>query len=149
MEIKRNMKKILVGFITILAFAACKNKVNTKEVIVNTENTTTVKFVKDIYDFGQIKEGDKVDYAFEFTNNGKVPLIITNAVASCGCTMPNWPKEPIKPGEKSKINVEFNSAGKKGLQDKVITLTANTLPNQIRLHLIGEVLRNKNVVVKK
>lgn len=135
------MKKIIIGLVAIFAIAACKGNRKTDVANVNSKTTTTVKFTKDIYDFGEITVGDKVSYAFEFKNTGNVPLIITNAVASCGCTMPNWPKEPIKPGETGKINVEFNSAGKKGLQDKIITITANTIPTPIKLHLIGDVLK--------
>ena len=105
--------------------------------------TTTppvMKFEYDNHDFGKIKEGDKVNYKFNFTNTGKTPLIITNAVASCGCTTPDWPKGPIKPGDGGQINVTFNSMGKKGLQDKMITITSNTSPPQTVVHLIGEVL---------
>ncbi|TAH01612.1 MAG: DUF1573 domain-containing protein [Sphingobacteriales bacterium] len=143
------MKKILLGLITILAIIACKEKVKNQEVGVNSENATTINFSKEIFDFGKITQGDTVVNAFEFTNTGKIPLIITNAVASCGCTLPNWPKEPIKPGDTGKINVVFNSTGKKGLQDKVITITANTNPAQNKVHLIGEVLKNQNEVTVK
>ena len=99
-----------------------------------------MKFEYDNHDFGKIKQGDKVNYKFNFTNTGKTPLIITNAVASCGCTTPDWPKGPIKPGDGGLINVTFNSMGKRGLQDKMITITANTNPPQTVVHLIGEVL---------
>jgi len=99
-----------------------------------------MKFEKESHDFGKIKQGDKASYDFKFTNNGKSPLIITDAVASCGCTTPEWPKTPVKPGESGLIKVVFNSAGKTGLQDKQITITANTVPAQNMVHLIGEVL---------
>jgi hypothetical protein len=66
-------------------------------------------------------------------------LIIKDAVASCGCTKPEWPNTPIKPGESAAIKVTFNSLGKMGLQDKQITITANTNPAQNLVHLIGEV----------
>ena len=102
-----------------------------------------MKFDNDSHDFGKIQQGDKVNYKFNFTNTGKTPLIISSAVASCGCTTPDWPKGPIKPGEGGLINVTFNSMGKKGLQDKMITITANTNPPQNVVHLIGEVLEKK------
>jgi len=102
-----------------------------------------MKFDNDSHDFGKIQQGDKVNYKFSFTNTGKTPLIISSAVASCGCTTPDWPKGPIKPGEGGLINVTFNSMGKKGLQDKMITITANTNPPQNVVHLIGEVLEKK------
>jgi len=105
----------------------------------NAENAPVMKFEKDIRDFGKIKTGDKVSADFKFTNTGKSPLIITDGTASCGCTRPEWPKTPIKPGDKGIIHVTFSSIGKLGLQDKLITITANTIPAQNRVHLIGEV----------
>jgi hypothetical protein len=114
-----------------------------KTAATTTANAATapiMKFEKESHDFGKIKQGDKVSYDFKFTNDGKSPLIITDAVASCGCTTPEWPKTPVKPGESGLIKVVFNSAGKTGLQDKQITITANTVPAQTMVHLIGEVL---------
>lgn len=115
----------------------------TKTAATTTANAAAapvMKFEKESHDFGKIKQGDKVSYDFKFTNDGKSPLIITDAVASCGCTTPEWPKTPVKPGESGLIKVVFNSAGKTGLQDKQITITANTVPAQTMVHLIGEVL---------
>ena len=102
-------------------------------------NAPAMKFEKETHDFGKIKEGEKVTYAFKFTNTGKSPLIIKDAVATCGCTKPEWPTAPIQPGEEGAIKVTFNSAAKMGLQDKQITITANTNPAQNMVHLIGEV----------
>jgi Protein of unknown function (DUF1573) len=106
-------------------------------------NAPVMKFDNASHDFGKISQGDKVSYKFNFTNSGKSPLIISNAVASCGCTTPNWPKAPIKPGDSAQILVVFNSTGKAGLQDKMITITANTTPPQNVVHLVGEVLVKK------
>lgn len=102
-----------------------------------------MKFEYATHDFGKIQEGDKVTYKFNFANTGKSPLIITDAVASCGCTIPTWPKAPIKPGDGGQVVVTFNSTGKKGLQDKMVTITANTNPRQNVVHLVGEVLEKK------
>jgi hypothetical protein len=102
-----------------------------------------MKFEYVTHDFGKIQQGDKVTYKFNFANTGKSPLIIVDAVASCGCTIPTWPKAPIKPGDGGQITVVFNSLGKKGLQDKMITITANTNPRQNVVHLVGEVLEKK------
>ncbi len=87
---------------------------------------TTVSFKEMKFDFGQINEGDVVNHTFAFTNTGSNPLIITNAVGSCGCTVPTYPKEPIAPGANGNIEVQFNSHGKAGEQDKTITVSANT-----------------------
>jgi len=110
---------------------------------VKQTNAPIMNFDKSSYDFGKITRGDKVTYDFKFTNTGKSPLIITNAVASCGCTTPNWPKTPVIPGQSGQITVVFNSTGKVGLQDKMVTITANTNPAQTVVHLVGEVLEKK------
>jgi hypothetical protein len=106
----------------------------------NAANAPVMKFEKETHDFGKIKTGEKVTFDFKFTNTGKSPLIITDALASCGCTKPIWPTTPIKPGESGNIRVVFNSAAKMGLQDKQITIKANTNPPENRVHLIGEVI---------
>jgi uncharacterized protein DUF1573 len=102
-------------------------------------NAADFKFEKDEYNFGTIKQGEKVEYDFAFVNSGKEPLVITDAHGSCGCTVPTWPKEPIKKGEKGMIHVTFNSAGKMGMQDKTVTLNSNAKSNPKVLHLKGTV----------
>jgi hypothetical protein len=99
------------------------------------------KFENDTHDFGKIKEGDKVTYKFNFANVGKAPLIISKVEASCGCTKPEWPTTPVKPGEGGQITVTYDSAGHNGLVDKMITITANTDTATTTLHLVGEVLK--------
>jgi len=80
----------------------------------------------DTHDFGAIPEGPDASYAFEFKNTGKEPLIIQNASASCGCTTPEWPKEPILPGKSGKIVVTFHTAGKAGQPfNKTVFITSN------------------------
>jgi hypothetical protein len=148
------MKKLFLSLaVAGLLFTACnqgsKEKVQnpadstaaagTGEAAVDATNAPVIKLEKDTYDFGKIKEGEKVTYAFKFTNSGKSPLIIKDAVATCGCTTPEWPKAPVQPGGSGEIKVTFNSAAKMGLQDKQITVTANTNPAQTMMHLIGEV----------
>ena len=104
----------------------------------NTEGAA-IKFEKDEYNFGTIKQGDKVEYTFQFVNTGKEPLIISEAHGSCGCTVPEWPKQPIKKGEKGEIKVTFNSAGKQGMQDKTVTITSNATDSPKVLHIKGTV----------
>lgn len=110
---------------------------------VSSANAPVMKFENGSHDFGKITQGDVVHYNFKFTNTGKTPLIISNATASCGCTTPEYPHEPIKPGSDGVIKVTFNSAGKNGVQDKQITITANTNPADNIVHLIGEVTLTK------
>lgn len=141
------MKNLFLALIAAsLLMVACNS--NGSNVADNGSTTATatdapvMKFEKETHDFGKIKSGDKVTYDFKFTNTGKSPLIIKDAIASCGCTKPEWPSAPIKPGESGAIKVTFNSVGKMGLQDKQITITANTKPAQNLVHLIGEVTTN-------
>jgi hypothetical protein len=94
------------------------------------------------FDFGTIKEGDVVEHTFSFTNNGEAPLIIQNAQPSCGCTVPEWTKEPIPVGGKGFVKARFDSNGKPNLQNKTITVSANTWPKQT-------VLRFKAMVTAK
>jgi hypothetical protein len=101
-------------------------------------------FEKGNYDFGKITQGEKVSYSYKFKNSGKSPLIILNATATCGCTVPVVPKDPIKPGEEGEIKVVFDSNGKSGMQDKVITVTSNAQPHIASLHLTGEVKEQSN-----
>jgi hypothetical protein len=86
---------------------------------------TEMTFESQTHDFGTIKQGDKVVHEFKFTNTGKQDLIIAYAKGSCGCTVPEYPKQAIKPGGKGSIKVSFNSAGKIGETSKTVTLTCN------------------------
>ncbi|MDB5011182.1 MAG: hypothetical protein JWQ06_1971 [Mucilaginibacter sp.] len=141
------MKKLILSLLAASLLMAChqsgktaQQPDSTKTTTANAANAPVMKFEFESHDFGKIKEGDKVNYEFKFTNTGKSPLIVSNAVASCGCTTPEWPKTPLQPGQEGKIKVTFNSANKTGLQDKLITITANTNPAQNMVHLVGEVL---------
>lgn len=85
-----------------------------------------MEFDETTHDFGTINSGDKVEHTFTFTNKGTSDLLISEAKASCGCTVPNYTKTPVKPGERGEVSVSFNSAGKSGNQNKSVTVTANT-----------------------
>lgn len=100
---------------------------------------TTMEFAEMEHDFGNINEGDKVSHVFKFKNTGKEPLIIASAKGSCGCTVPEYPKEPIAPGAEGQIHVEFNSKGKPNKQTKTVTINANTDPNPTRLTIKADV----------
>ncbi|MEY3052734.1 MAG: hypothetical protein RLY31_2519 [Bacteroidota bacterium] len=102
--------------------------------------TTTVQFAETEFNFGKVKAGEKVQHDYTFTNTGKEPLVISNAKGSCGCTVPEWPKDPIAPGATGKIKVEFDSKGKAGAQAKQVTITANTNPATSILTIKGEVI---------
>jgi hypothetical protein len=103
--------------------------------------TTSIAFDKLEHDYGTVKAGEKVKYNYKFKNTGKEPLIISDAKGSCGCTVPDWPREPIAPGKTAEIKVEFDSTGKGtdegSPQSKRVTITANTDPVQTYLTIKG------------
>jgi hypothetical protein len=104
----------------------------------------TMNFAKAEHDFGTIKEGDKVATVFEFTNAGDSDLLITKAVGSCGCTVPEYPKTPIKPGESGKMKVSFNSHNKTGKQTKSVIITANTKSGTEKLTIKADITPDPN-----
>lgn len=89
------------------------------------------------YDFGTVNEGEIVNHIFEFTNTGQAPLVIEKATASCGCTVPDWPRHPIGIGEKGEIKVRFDTKNKPNQQIKTISITANTAPALTTLRIRG------------
>jgi hypothetical protein len=103
------------------------------------KNAAEMTFSNEEFNFGTIKQGESVTHEFTFSNDGKEDLIITNAQGSCGCTVPLYPKEPIKKGATGAIKVTFNSAGKMGMQDKTVTITSNAKNSPRILHLKGTV----------
>lgn len=133
------MKKTLL-LLTILTFVACGpdnggKELDSDDIKVNAsangstnEDLPEMKFEADEFDFGMITQGEKVSHAFIFKNTGKTNLIISGASGSCGCTVPEWSKEPIEPGKEGKINVVFNSEGKRGKQEKTVTIVTNCEP---------------------
>lgn len=87
-----------------------------------------IEFAKVDHDFGTVKEGGKVSYKYVFKNTGQAPLIIQSAQPSCGCTVPTWSQEPIPVGGDGFVTAEFDTNGKQGINNKTITVTANTWP---------------------
>lgn len=141
------MKKLLLSMIAVAAitFTSCKQNAADKVKAENVEAASardaqevyypTMDFEEKTHDFGTINEGDVVEHTFTFTNNGKAPLVITSARGSCGCTVPTWTKEPIKPGDSGEMLVKFNSKGKPNTQNKTVTIKANTESGTERLQI--------------
>jgi len=131
------MKRAILGLslLSMMAFMSCKenasSKVKTDNVAVAAERDQSAKqipvmeFEKSEHDFGIIEQGTPQETIFTFTNTGNAPLVITNATSSCGCTVPNPPKEAIAPGEKGELVVKFNGSGQNQVT-KTITVVANT-----------------------
>jgi hypothetical protein len=99
---------------------------------------TVIEFEKPSHDFGKIKEEEgPVVYEFKFTNKGNVPAVIGNVQASCGCTTPEWSREPVQSGKSGYIKAQFNPRNRPGVFDKSLTVTANTEPGTITLRIHG------------
>jgi hypothetical protein len=145
-------KFLVLVLITASFLTSCKDATNItakikKENLVNAKSrdseikkgAASISFDKKEYDFGTVNEGDIVETSYLVTNSGKTDLVITNAKASCGCTVPIWPKNPIKPGATGEVKVKFNTSGKPNRQQKTITLTTNTESGREVLTLKGSV----------
>ncbi len=140
----------------ILLLLACNNKSTVDENAANTEaisipstevaatvdstSAPIMTFESSTYEFKKITSGQKVSYSFKFKNTGTTPLIISNAQATCGCTVPEYPRSPVPPGAEGAINVVYDSAGQTGMQAKIITLTSNAYPTTTQLVLKGQVM---------
>jgi len=140
-------KGITAWIILFVLIAACSNpKTNTgttgnvDPAIVENPSTASsptklremapvISLQDSIHDFGTIMQGEKVSFALPFTNTGKSDLLINAATASCGCTVADYPKDPVKPGATGILNISFDSKGKHGYQNKVVTILSNTVPN--------------------
>ncbi|RYF89413.1 MAG: DUF1573 domain-containing protein [Chitinophagaceae bacterium] len=113
---------------------------STKNAAASNAAPTSVQIIDSVFDFGKVVDGEIVEFSYRFKNTGTQPLIISNATASCGCTVPEKPEAPVKPGETSFIKVKFNSEGRVGMAHKTVTVTSNASPVFPELLLKGEVL---------
>ena len=91
------------------------------------------------FNFGVITTGAVLHHVFEFKNTGTQPLLISNIGVSCGCTSPTWTRTPVMPGQRGKVQVVFNSAGKSGMQNKILTVESNSLTGTAVLALVGSI----------
>jgi len=105
---------------------------------VQTSTQDSIVFVKTLNDYGTIEQGSDGNCEFKFTNNGKSPLVLSNVQASCGCTVPEWPKEPILPGNTSSIKVKYNT-NNQGNFNKSITVSSNAINKTVILQIKGNV----------
>lgn len=145
---KKYFNLIIISFL-VFALSSCGNgeKTMSTELVSNpksanssdSEDAPAIKFDKNQHDFGNTMQGERLSYSFKFTNVGKKDLIISQASASCGCTVADFPQNPISPGGIGNITVVFDTKGLKGYQSKSITVFANTIPNQISLRITSMV----------
>ena len=154
MSLMRFRTNILIITILIFTFLGCNNnteKGNTLPPdIVNNPKSADGKVDKDgvpkisfkemEHNFGRVIEGEKITYAFKFTNTGNGNLVITNVSSSCGCTVPQFTKDPVKPGEQGNIKVTFDSKNRMGFQNKTVTVVSNTQPNTTILRVRAQVI---------
>lgn len=115
------------------------NTASTPSGIDKSLPVSKIEFEETAHNFGKIKAGDVVTTTFKFKNTGDAPLIIQNATASCGCTVPEKPEGPIAPGETGELKVQYDSRGKSGMENKQVTVTANTQPSITTLQIIADV----------
>lgn len=155
---RKEMKKLLfsAALVAMIGLVSCgEQKATTEEGAAdvtateggetaitpdNVEALTSIVFEEESFDFGTITQGEKVEHTFKFTNTGSNDLVIVSAKGSCGCTIPKWPKEPIKPGQTGDMYVIFNSDGKSGKQHKKVSVIANTEPATSEVALQGDVI---------
>jgi len=141
------MKKLLLMFCVLGILSSCDIRNTNKyggiqpQIAHKFADSTTVQLIDSTYNFGKVNDGEKVIYNYRFKNSGTKPLIISSAMASCGCTVPEKPEEPIKPGETGSIKVVFNSTGRVGPAHKTITVVSNAYPSFPVLQLTGEVIK--------
>jgi hypothetical protein len=154
------IKIIYITFITILSIGACgKVSTNEKKVVamqpgsnaemisnptsvsgIDTINVAKIQFYETTYNFGKVKQGVIIRHTFKFKNVGKVPLLISDTYANCGCTVAEFPKTPIQPGEESEITGIFDTKDRVGGQDKFLNVMANTIPNKTTVLMTGEMI---------
>lgn len=140
------MKKLMICFCILCSLYSCDIR-NTKThgdlqaaVGKHFDDTTSVKMIDSVYNFGKVTDGENVVFNYRFQNTGNKALIISSATASCGCTVPEKPEEPIKPGETGFLKVVFNSKGRVGPVHKEVNVVSNAYPAFPVLQLIGDVV---------
>lgn len=144
------MKKYILFLFVSAAIVSCGERRKDKiaddaetQRILALKDSTTVQIIDSIYDFKNVAEGEKVIYNYRFKNTGNKPLVIVEANASCGCTVPQKPEKPIMPGETGFIKIVFDSKGRPGNAHKTITVISNAKPEFTPLVLTGNVVANK------
>ena len=142
---------MMIGLCILCTLFSCDIRNNGKKADVQLSqknqhfnDTTTVQMIDSVYNFGKVTDGENVVFSYRFRNTGNKALIVSSASASCGCTVPEKPEEPIKPGETGVLKVVFNSKGRVGPVHKEVNVVSNAYPKFPVLQIIGEVLSSEN-----
>ena len=148
---KKRTSLILLLVATAMLIASCGGNGNSDvdTSVINNPNSASgvdkdakipiIKFDKMQHDFGRLSKGEMVSYSFRFTNTGKANLLVKECTATCGCTVADFPKNEIKPGEQGFITVSFNSANKHGQQIQTVTVGTNAQPSRYILKITAQV----------
>jgi len=139
-----------IMFLSLFVLFSCQHTGDIKEVKntsvdpVNPDSlkVAIIRFDQTEHDFGRIYEGEQVGWYFKFKNVGTKDLLITDAYASCGCTVPYFFDEPVHPGDEGELKVIFDSQGRSGIQKKTITVESNAQNKKITLEIIAEIINN-------
>lgn len=138
----KTVNYVIALFSLIVVLFGCEPKrLKIKDELVPTaylNNPTDMTFVDTTYDFGTVNQGDKLTHEFSFTNTGTNDLLIADAKVGCGCTVPEYPKKPVKPGKSDKVRILFNTTNKKGKQVKTVSFIANT-NKPVKLYIYADV----------
>ncbi len=136
-------KNLIIRLLLVFIFTGCGNEQNkTDSSAVRENGVPKIEFERYFYNFGTISQGEKVSYTFEFENKGDAELIIKDAYAACGCTVPKYKKEPVMPGEEGYVEVLFDSRGRRGNQYKTVKIKTNTPVREKTLTIQANVITN-------
>lgn len=133
----------MLGFTSLGIAQTAPVTANATASVAADPNKAEFKFEKEVHDFGTVTEGPAAVYEFKFLNTGKQPLIMTNVVASCGCTTPKWSKEPVAQGQTGSIIVSFDTKGRPGGFNKAVTVSSNSKTPTKVLYIKGVVEAKK------
>lgn len=134
-------RSLMLLFAASILLISCSGKTDEGKIDVSViDNLTTIKFERDVIDFKNVEEGERVSGSFKFTNTGKHNLVIYEVNTSCGCTVADYPRGEIAPGESGMISVTYDSDGATGMRiTKQVTVNANTKPAKTNLRIIADV----------
>ncbi|MBQ9417788.1 MAG: DUF1573 domain-containing protein [Bacteroidales bacterium] len=149
---KRGMKYAALVLVAMLSLTACRSKTDGADIDLihnprsaqgydNQEPMPILTFDSEAHDFGRLSSGEVISYSFHFRNTGNADLVISSTSATCGCTVADYPKGRIAPGDEGYVTVTFKSAGKAGQQYQEVTVVSNAQPSISKLHITAQVGR--------